>query len=108
MQRCIAFAVFIAAALTGAGAQAACPPETAKPKTHAAKTGLAAQGCVDLNAVPQISEHIVDAEQTAPVQKKPGYTPPPTTKYEGPILGLTKPEPGVKPAPTVGYHWSLE
>jgi len=28
--------------------------------------------------------------------------------YTGPKVGLTKPEPGVKPAPTVGYHWSLD
>lgn len=107
MQRRIAFAAYIIAALTGAGALAACPPDHANPKAPAAKKRPAAAGCVDLNALPQISDHIVAGERAAPTVK-PGYTPPEPRKYEGPMLGLTKPDPGVRPTPTVGYHWALE
>lgn len=106
MKRRFAFAVFIAAALTTAGALAACPQDARKPKPHAAKTRPAA-GCIDLTGVPQISDHVVAAEPAAPAAKTP-YSPPPAARYEGPTVGLSKLEPGVKPAPTVGYHWSLQ
>lgn len=102
----IAFAMFIAVALAAAGAFAACPQEGQKPKTHAAKP-RPADGCFDLNAVPQISDHIVAGEPAVRAAKTP-YSPPDALRYEGPTLGLSKLEPGVKPAPTVGYHWSLE
>jgi hypothetical protein len=111
MVRRIAFAVLISVALAGAGgALAACPPNNPKTaKHHHPKTRPtpAPDGCVNLNTVPQISENIVATERT-PQATKPGYTPPPETKYEGPTLGLSKPDPAVKPIPTVGYHWALE
>ena len=109
MVRRLAFAVLIGVALGGAGgALAACPPDNPKTaKHHHPKTRPAPDNCVDLNAVPQISENIVATEPTQQA-KKPGYTPLPETQYEGPTLGLSKPDPGVKPIPTVGYHWSLQ
>jgi len=108
MTRRIAFAVLIGVALGGAGgALAACPPDNSKPPKHHTKTRPAPDNCVDLNAVPQISENIVATEPTQQA-KKPGYTPPAQTQYEGPTLGLSKPDPGVRPTPTVGYHWSLQ
>ena len=101
----IVFAVFIGAALTSSGVFADCPGSS--PKRHPAKAHMQADNCVNLGAVPQISEHIV-ATEPAPVAKAPSYSDSTPAKYEGPTLGLTKPEPGVRPAPTVGYHWSLE
>jgi hypothetical protein len=106
MQRRMAFAAYLVAALTGVGAFAACPPDPPNPKVHPAKK-RPATGCVDLNTLPQISEQIVARERAAPVAK-PAYAPPEPRKYEGPTLGLTKPEPGVMPTPTVGYHWVLQ
>ncbi len=106
MKRRIASAAFIAAALAAAGAFAACPQNGQKSKPHTAKTRPAA-GCIDLSTVPQISDHVVAAVPAGPIAKKQ-YSPPAATRYEGPTVGLSKLEPGVKPAPTVGYHWSLE
>jgi hypothetical protein len=105
----IAFAVSIAMMLAGGGAVAACPdtPKTDPAKTHSAKTRAKTDNCVDFDAVPQISAHIV-ANEPAPPVKAPSYEAPATKAYEGPTLGMTKPDPGVKPTPTVGYHWSLE
>ena len=108
MKRRIAFSVFAGIALVAAGAVAACPQNPAKTKTHTVKTKPAPGDCVDLNGVPQISEQIIAAEPRGMPVKKPAYTPPESTRYEGPTLGLSKLEPGVKPAPTVGYHWSLD
>ena len=107
MTRRLAFAVFVSIALATAGAVAACPPEY--PKTHPpSKPHPQANNCVDLNAVPQISEHVVAAEPPVPPSKAPAYVAPTPAQYEGPTLGMTKPDPGVRPAPTIGYHWSLE
>lgn len=104
---CIAFAGFLSVLFATTGAVAACPPDQAK--SHPAKTSKdrgPAQNCVDLSTVPQISAQIVAGTPAAPPAKPEGYgeTPP----YEGPTLGLTKPEPGVMPAPTLGYKWSLK
>jgi hypothetical protein len=107
MTQPIAFAVFITTALAAAGALAACPAEHPKTQTHPAKPHPKADNCVDLGAVPQISSQIVEREPTAPIAKTP-YTLPTSAQYEGPTLGMTKPDPGVKPTPTIGYHWSLE
>ena len=103
----IVFAVFVSMVFAGSAALAACPsmqkPQTAKARAQAA-------GCanrVNLGAVSAISTSIVNSEP-APVAKAPSYTPPAKPDYEGPTIGMSKPEPGVKPVPTVGYHWSLE
>jgi hypothetical protein len=104
----LAFAVFTGLVLIGTGAFAACPPEPVKPHHAPSKTKPQANNCFDLNGVPEISAHVVAAEPATAIPKAPGYVPPEPTKYEGPTLGMTKPDPGVRPAPTVGYHWSLE
>lgn len=106
MKSPIAATVFVAVALAAAGALAACPAPVAK--THSVKTARKASNCVDLNAVPQIASQVVAGEPLTAVAKTPGYEPPTPTRYEGPTIGLTKPEPGVRPAPTVGYHWNLQ
>jgi hypothetical protein len=102
----IAFAVFTGAMLFAGMAQAACtvnPPNTQQAKKHPP-----ADNCLNLTAVPQISAGVVAAEP-APAPKAPSYTlPTDSGPYQGPTLGLSKPDPGVKPIPTVGYHWSLE
>ena len=103
--RCIAFAVFIGTAAASAGAVAACPLDHAK--THSTKARAQAENCVNLSTVPQISATIVAAEP-APVAKPPSYSAPTPARYEGPILGMSKPDPAVRPVPTIGYHWSLE
>jgi hypothetical protein len=100
----VAFAVFISAALAGGSAMAACPDSQ---KVHQSKKHPQTDTCVNLTGVPQISADVVAAEP-APAAKVPTYTEPTPAKYEGPTLGMSKPDPGVKPVPTVGYHWSLE
>jgi len=106
----IAFAVLMGSALFAGVAQAACavnPPANSKPQ-QAKKHPSPTDNCLNLTSVPQISAGVVAAEP-APVAKAPSYTPPPDGgPYQGPTLGMSKPEPGVKPIPTVGYHWSLE
>jgi len=106
----IAFAVFVGAILASTGALAACPAPPAPPKDHHAKAQKPSNDCVDFNALPQISEHIVAAEPAAaPIKAIPAAPPDPLNSvYNGPTLGLSKPEPGVRPAPTVGYKWSLD
>lgn len=107
--RRIAFAVLAGVALVASGAFAACPQDHLKAKAHSAKTKSAAGPCVDLNGVPQISEQIIAAEPAGvPPAKRPVYTAPAPAQYVGPTIGLSKPEPGVRPAPTVGYRWSLD
>jgi hypothetical protein len=101
----IAFAAFIGIALAGAGAFAACPGNP--PKSHPAKKREPADSCVNLSAVPQISATIVAAEP-APAAKTSTYSDPTPAHYQGPTLGMSKPDPGVRPIPTIGYHWSLE
>ena len=98
----IAFAVFLGAVLVSTGAYAGCPTPPSHPKTH--KTSA---GCLDLNALPQIAADIV---ATQPI-KAPKASAPVNLNdkpYTGPKVGLTKPEPGAMPTPTVGYHWSLD
>ena len=104
----IAFAVFMGAILLTSMAQAACTVNPPKPNTQQAKKHPPADNCLNLTAVPQISAGVVAAEP-APAVKAPSYVPPPDGgPYQGPTLGMSKPDPGVKPIPTVGYHWSLE
>lgn len=102
----IAFAVFVSAVVAVAGnAIAACPD--LQPQAHQTKKPSKTPPCVSLGAVPQISAQVV-AGEPAPVAKPKTYEGLPSTPYQGPILGLVKPDPGVKPVPTVGFHWSLE
>jgi len=88
-------------------AQAACTLNPPGAETRQAKKHPPADNCLNLTAVPQISAGVVAAEP-APAVKQPGYTAPTESPYQGPTLGMSKPDPGVKPIPTVGYHWSLE
>lgn len=108
MKLVIAFAVLVSFGFAGAGALAACPPSEHPKKTHATKPQPPPGGCVDLNAVPQISATIVAREPAPTATKSAAAFDPGTAQYEGPTLGLTKPNPGVFPTPTVGYKWSLE
>jgi hypothetical protein len=105
----VAFAVFISVATAAGGAMAACPDN--QPKTQAqaqaAKKLKPSENCVNLSTVSQISAGVVAAEP-APIVKGPTYTEPTAANYEGPTLGMSKPDPGVRPVPTVGYKWSLE
>jgi uncharacterized protein YggE len=104
----IAFAVFMSFVLGASAALAACPPLPAKAQT--AKQRAQATHCaagVNLGAVPAISANVV-ASEPAPAARAPTYADPAPAAYEGPTLGMSKPDPGVRPVPTVGYHWSLE
>jgi hypothetical protein len=104
----IAFAVFMSATLFTGMAQAACAVNPRATNTQQTKKHPPADNCLNLTAVPQISAGVVAAEP-APAVKAPSYTPPADGgTYQGPTLGMSKPDPGVKPIPTVGYHWSLE
>ncbi len=106
MNRYIAFAVFLGIVLAGTGAFAACPAPPSHPKPQA-KSQKTHQGCIDLNGLPQISANIV-AIEPLPTRKAAAPINPDDKPYNGPTLSLTKPNPGVRPAPTVGYHWSLD
>jgi hypothetical protein len=102
----IAFAVLLGAVLASTGARAACPVSPAPAKPHV-KAHKPPSGCVDLNGLPQISANIVAIEKLpAPKAGAPANLD--DKPYNGPTLGLTKPDPGVRPTPTVGYHWSLD
>ena len=102
----VAFAVLATVTLVGADvATAACPD--IQPKKHQSKKQPPSGNCFNLNAVPQISAGVVAAEPLPP-HKAPTYSDPTPAAYEGPTLGLTKPDPGVRAVPTVGYKWSLQ
>jgi len=120
MRQGIAFAVFAGVIIAATGAGAACPmppPGPAPTKPHA-KPRKPDPNCVNLSGLPQISEHIVAAEPgSLPATVKPTVTdlsaPTPSSASNsltvgGLAVGLTKPDPGVRPVPTVGYHWSLD
>jgi hypothetical protein len=117
MKHRIAFAVFAGAVLASTGALAACPAPQNPPAKEHAKAHKAAGDCVDFNGVPQISAQIVAGEPAAAPAKAPNDTAPADPAKPGSpagltvgglAVGLTKPDPGVKPTPTVGYHWSLD
>ena len=102
----VAFAMLVSAMLVGpGGALAACPD--GQPQSQQKKKSNANPPCVSLGAVPQISAQVV-AGEPAPAVKPRSYEGLPSTTYDGPRLGLTKPEPAVRPVPTVGFHWSLD
>ena len=106
MRQPIAFAVFVGVALASSGAVAMCPVQPAHPKPHV-KAQKPPTDCVDLNGLPQISANIVAIEHP-PAPKAAAPVDLGDKPYTGPSLGLTKPDPGVKPTPTVGFHWSLD
>ena len=102
----VAFAVSICAILAGTGSAVAACPDT-QPQSQQAKKSSASAPCLSLGAVPQISAQVAAGER-APAVKPRSYETLPVQPYEGPRLGLTKPEPGVRPVPTVGFHWTLD
>jgi hypothetical protein len=72
----------------------------------ACPTGKHRGDCVDLGAVPQISQQIVAAERPVTTPAKAAPVPAVEKKpYSGPTVGLT---PTVKKAPTVGYRWAID
>ena len=102
----VAFAVFAGVTLAGASsALATCP--AVQPQPLPGKKAQAGPPCVSLGALPEISAQVV-AGEPAPVVKRPAYEGLPSNTYNGPRLGLTKPDPAVRPVPTVGFRWSLE
>jgi len=103
----IAFAVFACVLLAYAGTAFADCPTGPAVTGHHTKKHVPSTGCVNLSGVPEITAGVVAAEP-APLVNRQGYSPPTQNGYEGPTLGLTKPDPGVRPVPTVGYHWRLE
>ena len=86
----IAAAVIAASLSGGATGWAACPHGQSR-------------NCLDLDAVPQISQGIVAREQVAPAPKTAPAAEP-QAHYTGPTVGLSK---TVRQAPTVGYIWSI-
>jgi hypothetical protein len=113
----IAFAVFAGATLISASAFAACPAPPTHQKNHAKASQQNNDGCVDFNGLPEISDHIIAAEPSASPVTTSVPVPVPTTPIAptsngltvgGLAVGLTKPDPGIRPTPTVGYKWSLD
>jgi hypothetical protein len=103
----IAFAASMSVALAGGSAMDACPSD-AKLKANITKKHMPDENCVNLSEVPQISAGIVASEPAPAAPKAPAYMDPTAAKYEGPTLGMVKPDPGVKAVPTIGYKWSLQ
>ena len=85
-------AIIAASVLGGGAAWAACPPGSAR-------------GCVDFNAIPQISRNVIDAEKiaapakTLPIGKQ-------DTPYTGPTVGVVPH--AVGRAAEVGYRWAID
>ena len=90
-------AMAVAATLPGAAANAAC---TAKNSYRCADTSSP----VNLNSVPDIASKIIAEEPISAQQGKSATEPTVPAPYTGPIVGVTS----GKPAPKVGYSWSLE
>jgi hypothetical protein len=89
--------IAVAAAMSGAAAKAACP---AKSPYRCVDTGPP----LNLNSVPDVARKIVSEEPISAKQDKPASEPAAPAPYTGPIVGVTS----GKPAPTVGYSWSLQ
>jgi hypothetical protein len=90
-------AIAVAAAMPGAAAKAAC---ATKGSYRCVDAGLP----VNLNSVPDIARKIANEEPISAKQDKPAAEPAASAPYTGPIVGVTS----GKPAPTVGYSWSLQ
>lgn len=90
-------AIAVAAIILGPPANAAC---TVKSSDRCVDTGSP----VNLNSVPEIASKIVNEEPVSAKQGKSATEPTAPAPYTGPIVGVTS----GKPAPKVGYSWSLE
>ena len=89
--------IAVAAAMPGAAAKAAC---AAKSTYRCPDTGSP----VNLNSVPDIASKIVGEEPISAKPTKSAAEPTAPAPYTGPIVGVIS----GKPAPTVGYSWSLQ
>jgi hypothetical protein len=89
-------AITVAATIPGAAAKAACGAKSSYPCVDAGSP-------VNLNSVPDITRKIVGEEPVTAKQDNPAAEPAAPAPYTGPIVGVTS----GKPAPTVGYSWSL-
>jgi hypothetical protein len=87
----------VAATLPGVGAKGACAVGSSH---RCVDTGSP----VNLNSVPDIASKIVGEETVGAKPGKPAIEPTAPAPYTGPIVGVTS----GKPAPTVGYSWSLQ
>ncbi len=90
-------AMAVAATLPGVGAKGACAVGSSH---RCVDTGSP----VNLNSVPDIASKIVNEEPISAKQGKSATEPTAPAPYTGPIVGVTS----GKPAPTVGYSWSLQ
>jgi hypothetical protein len=90
-------AMAVAATLSGVGAKGACAVGSSH---RCADTGSP----VNLSSVPDIASKIVNEEPISAKQGKLTTEPIAPAPYTGPIVGVTS----GKPAPKVGYSWSLE
>jgi hypothetical protein len=91
------FALAVAGTLPGAGAKGACAVGSSH---RCVDTGSP----VNLNSVPDIASKIVSEEPISAKPDKAAADPTAPAPYTGPIVGVTS----GKPAPTVGYSWSLQ
>jgi hypothetical protein len=89
-------AIAVAAAMPGAAAKGAC---AVKSSQRCVDTGSP----VNLNSASDIASKIVNEEPISAKPDKPAFEPTTPAPYTGPIVGVTS----GKPAPTVGYSWSL-
>ncbi|HEX3523075.1 MAG TPA: hypothetical protein VHT52_13430 [Stellaceae bacterium] len=90
-------AMAVAATLPGVGAKGACAVGSSH---RCADTGSP----VNLNSVSDIASKIVNEEPISANRGKLTTEPTAPAPYTGPIVGVTS----GKPAPKVGYSWSLE
>jgi hypothetical protein len=93
----VILAMAVAATLPGVGAKGACAVGSSH---RCADTGSP----VNLNSVSDIASKIVNDEPISAKQGKSATEPATPAPYTGPIVGVTS----GKPAPTVGYSWSLQ
>jgi len=110
--RRVLVAILIGASLASTSAFAVCPTDEPKHQTHPTKTHTQdnvqpkTNDCVDFDAVPQISAKVVADEHLPQPVNHPAASEPATPAYTGPTVGMAAP--GVKPAPTIGYRWSID
>ena len=90
-------ATAVAATLPGVAAKGACAVGSSH---RCVDTGSP----VNLNSVPDIADKIVSEEPSSAKPGKSATEPTAPAPYTGPIVGVTS----GKPAPKVGYSWSLE
>ena len=91
MRAGLASVIIAASSLAGFAASASCPPGSPR-------------GCIDFNAIPQISRQVVDGEKI-PAASKTAPPPDEVLPYSGPTVGLVPH--AVGRAAEVGYRWSI-